>query len=237
VESFVLNPIQGAGLSAMYPRPAYQDGIKSVSGSDMRSLPDITMNSADGTSEAAPLFAGILALATQLKGANLGPINDVLYTQLAKTPAANGLMDVTSGNNSFGSIPGYTAGPGYDVASGWGSVDASLFVPALAKATAANPMPQQAADALRTLAATLAITPSKRLSSTATVTLTSTGFLPGHPIVITVDGHSLATVTADSSGNVSYAFTAAAKGLAAGSHTLGLASMLLDQSTTFTITP
>jgi subtilase family serine protease len=235
-DSFVLNRIEGAGLSEMYARPTYQNGIKSISGSTMRSMPDITMNSADGTSESAPLFAGVLALATQRKGSNLGPINDALYTQLAKKPAANGLVDVTSGNNNFGSIPGYTAVPGYDVASGWGSIDASLFVPALAKATKNNTTPQDAAQDLKALERTLSITPSRTLAPTATLDVTSTGFLPGHPVTLTVDGSPLATVTADSSGNFSYAFTAATKGLAAGTHTLAVSSLLLQQSTTFTIT-
>jgi hypothetical protein len=235
-DRFVLDPIEGAGLSEMYARPDYQNTIKAISGSDLRTLPDITMNSANGTSEAAPLFAGILALATQVKGSNLGPINEVLYTRLAKKPAANGLVDVTSGNDKFGSIPGYTATPGYDVASGWGTVDASLFVPALAKAANRNPMPQQAANALRALENTLSITPSHRLGSTATLDVTSTGFLPDHPVTIEVDGTVLTTVTADTSGNFSYAFTAASKGLAVGPHTLKVISMLLQQSTTFTIT-
>jgi subtilase family serine protease len=235
-DSFVLNRIEGAGLSEMYARPTYQNGIKSISGSTMRSMPDITMNSADGTSESAPLFAGVLALATQRKGSNLGPINDALYTQLAKKPAANGLVDVTSGNNNFGSIPGYTAVPGYDVASGWGSIDASLFVPALAKATKNNTTPKDAAQDLKALERTLSITPSRTLAPTATLDVTSTGFLPGHPVTLTVDGSPLATVTADSSGNFSYAFTAATKGLAAGTHTLAVSSLLLQQSTTFTIT-
>ncbi len=150
-DSFVLNPIEGAGLSEIYPRPAYQNSIAKISGSAMRSMPDITMNSSDGTSESAPLFAGVLALATQVKGSNLGPINQVLYDTMSKKAANDGIVDVTSGNNTFtrGSltVPGYSAAPGYDVASGWGSIDTSLFVPALAKASDNNPMPQQAGTA------------------------------------------------------------------------------------------
>jgi len=42
-------------------------------------------------------------------------------------------VDVTSGNNSFGGVTGFTASPGYDLASGWGTIDAAKFVPALAK--------------------------------------------------------------------------------------------------------
>jgi subtilase family serine protease len=240
MDKFVLDPIEGAGLSEIYSRPSYQNGIADISGSNMRSMPDITMNSRDGTSEAAPQFAAILALATQMKGSNLGPINEALYKQLANKGAADGLVDITSGNNTFDfggiDVPGYSAAPGYDVASGWGTVDAFLFAPALAKATGQNKMPDEAASALRALQQTLAITPSRTLSPTATADVTSTGFLPGHPVTISVDGTALATVTADTSGNWSYSFTAADKGLAAGVHTLSVSSMLLQQSLTFTIT-
>ncbi len=234
-DSFPLDPIEGAGLSEMYPRPSYQDGIARITGSTQRSLPDITMNSRDGTSEAAPLFAGVLALATQVRGRNLGPINEVLYERLARDPAGNGLVDVTSGNNTIDDIPGYTAGPGYDVASGWGTVDASRFVPALAQAAWRNRMPAEAAFALDRLRDTLALTPSSRVATAAPLDVTSTGFLPDHPVTISVDGTALATVTADTSGNITYAFTPAGKNIAAGRHTLTVTSMLLDQSRTFTV--
>ncbi len=89
---------------------------------------------------------------------------------------------------------------------------------------------------MKALQKSLTITPSSQLSSTATIDVTDTGFLPDHPVTIAVDGTPLATVTADTSGNWSYSFTAAAKNLAAGQHTLTVSSMLLQQSTTFTIT-
>ena len=74
---------EGAGFSSIYPRPSYQDGVARITGSRMRSVPDITMDSQDGTSESAPMVAGVLALATQLNhGRNLGPINPVLYDVL-----------------------------------------------------------------------------------------------------------------------------------------------------------
>ena len=91
-----------------------------------------------GTSESTPLFAGIVALADQVAGHRLGLINPRLY--LMSAFHAPGLVDVTSGNNSTGftqdgteySIPGFSAGPGYDLASGVGTVDAARFVPELA---------------------------------------------------------------------------------------------------------
>ncbi|MFJ6214244.1 Ig-like domain-containing protein [Streptomyces sp. NPDC092296] len=235
-DTFPLDPIEGAGLSEIYARPSYQDGIASISGSKMRSLPDITMNSQDGTSEAAPLFAGVVALATQVHGAPLGAINELLYERLAKDPAANGLVDVVTGNNTYKTVPGYYAAPGYDVASGWGTVDASKFVPALASAAAAgNPMTAKAQAAQRELEDTLTLSPSTTVLPDGMVNITSTGFLPDHPVKLTLDGNPLATVTADTSGNFSYAFTPNGKGLSAGKHTVAVTSMLLDQSKDFTV--
>ena len=51
-----------------------------------------------GTSEATPLFAGIVALAVQEAHHSLGLINPALYAMSALH--APGLVDVTSGNNT-----------------------------------------------------------------------------------------------------------------------------------------
>jgi uncharacterized repeat protein (TIGR01451 family) len=92
-----------------------------------------------GTSASAPVFAGILAVVEQYQISQsfqttpgLGNINPTLY-QLAQN-AAGVFHDVTTGNNivpctvgttdcTTGSF-GYTAGPGYDLVTGLGSVDA-----------------------------------------------------------------------------------------------------------------
>lgn len=78
------------------------------------------------TSEASPLFAGIVAMTDQLSGRPVGNINGALYalSNFGRT------VDVTQGNNTFGpftnsdgktyTVVGLDAGPGYDwpVASG-----------------------------------------------------------------------------------------------------------------------
>jgi subtilase family serine protease len=89
-----------------------------------------------GTSVAAPSFAGILALVEQKNGTRIGNANPILYA-LANSAFYNDVFhDITSGNNnspcetgtpncpSGGSI-GYTAGIGYDQATGWGTIDAN----------------------------------------------------------------------------------------------------------------
>jgi subtilase family serine protease len=91
-----------------------------------------------GTSEATPLFAGIVALADQVAGHSLGPINPALYKLSAQK--AKGIVDVTAGTNTVSfmqaghlrTVRGFTARPGYDLASGVGTVDAQYFVPELA---------------------------------------------------------------------------------------------------------
>jgi len=147
----------GGGVSGVFGRPAYQARVASVVGG-RRGTPDISMSAAvtggcwvyqsfdpsgpgweilGGTSEATPIFAGVVALADQLAGHRLGDINPALYTlgalsQLKNDPFQTGIVDVTSGSNSYGSkVTGYPAGPGYDLASGWGTIDANRFVRAL----------------------------------------------------------------------------------------------------------
>jgi hypothetical protein len=80
-----------------------------------------------------------VALADQVAGHPLGNINPALYALSAD--GAPGIVDVTSGNNSVSftqdhalqSVTGFSAQPGYDLASGVGTVDAGLFVPELAE--------------------------------------------------------------------------------------------------------
>jgi len=152
----------GGGVSAIFSRPLYQNGVTSVVG-DHRGTPDISMSAAvnggawvymsfagieapgvsdpgwyifGGTSEATPIFSGIVALADQVAGHRIGLINPALYTLGALSRGgftSNGIVDITSGNNSFSGVTGYNATPGYDLASGWGTIDAAKFVPTLAK--------------------------------------------------------------------------------------------------------
>ena len=144
----------GGGVSTIFPRPSWQSGVASVVGA-RRGLPDVAMEASpqdpaliymsfpgeasgfypvSGTSEATPLFAGIVAVADQVAGTSLGLLNPALYTLGgAKSP---GLVDVTSGGNSVAfvqngrrdSVTGWNAKRGYDLASGWGTVDGDKLV-------------------------------------------------------------------------------------------------------------
>ena len=148
----------GGGKSIFFSRPSFQNGVASVVGG-RRGVPDISMsascdNPVDtyqsfpgspagwydvcGTSEATPLFAGIIALADQVVGHPIGPINGYLY-RLAAQKAA-GIVDVVRGNNTVSffqgskqhTVHGWAAVPGYDLSSGVGTIDGALFVRELA---------------------------------------------------------------------------------------------------------
>jgi subtilase family serine protease len=153
----------GGGMSIAFARPAYQDSVRLVTGSargvpdvsmdaSCRSAVAIygsfyaaggQWNPECGTSVASPLFAGIVALADQYAGHGkahgLGLINPALYRIAARHEA--GVVDVRAGNNTQTfeqggtqyTVPGFAAGPGYDLASGVGTIDAASFVPELAR--------------------------------------------------------------------------------------------------------
>jgi subtilase family serine protease len=144
----------GGGVSAVFARPQFQNGVRGVVGQH-RGTPDISLSAAvngavnifdsspgwddwdivGGTSEASPLFAGVIAIADQIAKGRVGWINPALYRMGQSHAAENGIVDITSGNNSFAGVTGYSAGRGYDLASGWGTVDVARFAPALAEAS------------------------------------------------------------------------------------------------------
>jgi subtilase family serine protease len=155
------NPLAGGGgKSVIFTRPGYQNGVRDIVG-DSRGVPDISMSAACsgsvdmyqsfagqpagwyptcGTSEATPEFAGIVALADQVSGHSLGAINRYLYQLSARH--APGIVDVVTGNNTVSfrqggklhTVQGFAARPGYDLASGVGTVNAPEFVRELAAA-------------------------------------------------------------------------------------------------------
>jgi subtilase family serine protease len=144
----------GGGLSTVFTRPSYQNGVATVVG-NRRGVPDISMSAAysgavniyislpigrgwlpiSGTSEATPLFAGIVAIADQLNSHQpLGMIDPALYAMDAAHDP--GIVSVTTGTNSVfyktagrkQTIPGFSASSGYNLAAGLGTVTAPSFV-------------------------------------------------------------------------------------------------------------
>lgn len=137
----------GGGISPhKYALPAWQDTAASDCSSCSKSYrngPDVsananftfyvcadqttcTANEYGGTSFAAPMWAGYLALANQQAvtntGTPLGFINPALYTLGDGSGYDTDFHDVTSGSN------GYSATTGYDLATGWGSPNGSALI-------------------------------------------------------------------------------------------------------------
>ena len=135
----------GGGISTLYSQPPWQanvDGAAAANG--MRAVPDISLAAADhdgyfvvengsfwiasGTSAAAPSFAGIMALVAESQnGAPQGNVNPRLYALANSTD--DPFHPTPSGDNTVPGVAGFTAaGSTYNLATGLGSVDASLLV-------------------------------------------------------------------------------------------------------------
>ena len=205
----------GGGASAYYSKPSYQtglgvpaDGKRDVPDVSLIASPyypgvftymdgDCFPTGCDGvgsptseifggTSLSAPAWAGIAKLIAQQNNiTRLGSLNQGLYQLANSTNYATVFQDVTTGNNNFNDVTGYAAGPGFDLATGWGNVDihalATLF-PA-----SATPTP----------------TPTATPTSTATPTPTGTP-TPVGPAALTLSPKTLAF------GNIDFAVAGSA---------------------------
>jgi len=143
----------GGGVSNFYPKPTYQSGInvpapaKPAGG---RGVPDVAADAdpetgynivlagsqqvIGGTSAVAPLYGGLIARINQsltTSGGNaIGYINPLLYAQAS---SAGVFHDITSGNNDiYNDLNGeFSASPGWDPCTGFGSVDGTKLLAAL----------------------------------------------------------------------------------------------------------
>ena len=142
----------GGGVSNFFPLPSWQAnsnvpapqqsgggrGVPDVAGdADPNSGYNIRVDGQNivvgGTSAVAPLWAGLVVVANQQLGTQVGFIQPAIYA--AKAAAA--FNDITEGNN-----PAFSAGPGWDACTGQGSPKASALIPLLAPAgTTPTPPP------------------------------------------------------------------------------------------------
>jgi subtilase family serine protease len=198
-----------------------------------------TLDVFGGTSFVAPTFAGLVAVVEQKLGGTanvgIGNVNPILYG-LANGPTYSSIFhDITSGNNSVpcsqgtpncpngGSI-GYNAVPGYDQASGLGTIDANVLANSWATA-----VPVGGGSILGAGITTTTLTTSASLcaiTGTVPLTVTVTGFTAAGAISSTaptgvvqflVDNVSVGSSSL-ASGTATFTLSTAA--LTSGGHTL-----------------
>jgi len=148
----------GCGLSTMWSLKDWQkgSGVQNRFSNGFREVPDVSASASPangyviyctkgnlckgagkgwivvgGTSAAAPLWAALIALADEMSGGKAGFVSPLLY-KLA-SHSGNAFHDVTTGNNDFTGTNGgrYPATGGYDQATGLGSPNGAVLIPAL----------------------------------------------------------------------------------------------------------
>ena len=147
----------GGGFSQFFSEPSYQQTLPTSDQSELkgrRGVPDVSADAdpltglvfyengtwtlAGGTSAAAPLWSGLMAIADQMAGKGLGFIDPTLYKLAMSNRYAQDFHDITSGNNSAHSngvnVSGYNAVTGWDPITGLGSPNAANLLPDLVNA-------------------------------------------------------------------------------------------------------
>ena len=205
----------GGGVSIFYPKPFWQTGpgvpndnardipdisMAGASHDGYRTYHNSTNFISGGTSAATPSFAGVVALMNQYQvskglqsAPGMGNINPELYRMAQAFPAA--FHDATTGNNNVPCVQsspdcqsgsfGYSAGPGYDLVTGIGSVDVNALV------THWN---QYGPPTTTTLSANSTnITAGTKLQLTATVKSATGGAVPTGSVAFLIPGRGLGT--------------------------------------------
>jgi subtilase family serine protease len=144
----------GGGTSQFFAEPSYQTSLPAAAQGQLngkRGIPDVAADAdpatgmafyvagqwaqTGGTSAAAPLWAGLFAIANQMAGHLLGFVNPGLYKLGASATVAQDYRDITTGDNTVaipsGDVPGYQSVPGWDLVTGWGAPQADHLIPDL----------------------------------------------------------------------------------------------------------
>ncbi|MGA2619758.1 MAG: Ig-like domain repeat protein [Thermoguttaceae bacterium] len=221
----------GGGKSTQESEPSYQQPVQTTG---MRQTPDVSFDAdpytgvaiydsydyssspwlqIGGTSLSAPCWAGLVAIANQLRVADkLTALNTSGPTQAQATlysiDAAD-FHDVTSGSNG-----GYSAGPGYDLVTGLGTPLANKLVPDLALypgGSVTNP-----ATTVSLTASTNATQYTQPITFDATVDKIDPGVAPPTGTVTFMDGSTAMGAATLSRGMALFTYST----LALGSHTI-----------------
>ncbi|MEO6818008.1 MAG: protease pro-enzyme activation domain-containing protein [Edaphobacter sp.] len=198
-------------------------GITGSCANGFRDSSNSNLTVAGGTSFAVPIFAGMVAMINQATGsAGQGVVNPTLYALAANSPSA--FHDITTGNNSCtaGSTHCstaatnpliYAATPGYDEASGLGSVDFNNLLIAWQGASAPGTSTLLTTTTTATAAST---TPASGASDVISITVTPSiaPFTPAPTgtVTILVDGTAVSPAPSLSGGTASYTFSSKTNG-------------------------
>jgi subtilase family serine protease len=142
----------GGGFSRIFQMPSYQKllpaGVQQQF-LNRRGVPDVSAEAdphtglpvyvagrwkvIGGTSLSAPIWAGIAAIANQVAGRPLGFINPGLYKLGVSATYQRDFHEITQGNNDIpeAGVKGYSAAPGWNPVTGWGSPKAETLIPDL----------------------------------------------------------------------------------------------------------
>lgn len=150
----------GGGISAVWPIPSWQvSAVSSISGGSttQRNVPDVALdadpstgyaiyvggawNVYGGTSCAAPLWAAYTSLVNQRRATGglfpLGYANPAIYQVAQGSNYATDFHDIADGSTNGH----YVAVTGYDLATGWGSLDGANLLTDLAAVVTPSPTP------------------------------------------------------------------------------------------------
>ncbi len=170
------------GVSIFEPKPWYQAPLETpASYPSGRMIPDVSLNAnvfpgvniigilnqeeiAGGTSESCQLLAGLLALVMQYDNSTLGLINPAIYSMAQnKSIYSEAFTPISFGYN----IP-WTANPGYNLVTGWGSLNIANFAKYYSELTPGNEL-------------------SIQVNLNNSSGITSQYFLPGQQVFVTAN--------------------------------------------------
>ena len=183
-----------------------------------------------GTSVSTPALAGVLALLEQKTGSLIGNANPAIYGLANSSYASAVFHDIVSGNNdspcaagtpdcASGGEIGYSATAGYDLASGWGSIDTFNLVNDWLNVTGGGNtiVPSASATSLQANASSVRAGASVALTATvASATAGVTMAMPTGTVQLLVDGTASGQAVAVANGTVAFAY--ATGNLSAGAH-------------------
>ena len=236
------------GVSSYYAIPSWQTNVSMAANqgsTTKRNIPDVALTadnvyaiadngssgSFGGTSCAAPLWAGLTALANQqaaaLGAASVGLINAPVYAIGAGSGYAQAFNDITKGDNTWSGSPSqFYAVSGYDLCTGWGTPAGQSLIDALVgqgSSTAAATNFLEIVSSAQLAAAGAVGGPFT--PATAVITLTNFGTAPLTWALVnpkTVTWLSVSptngTLAPQAAVNLTVGFTAAATNLALGNN-------------------